>query len=542
MPTVLTNNPPTPRRSSNIPQTTSGTKPGPSGVQQQNTTGTRSLDEAVDQVLMKAKSPLGEGEVRRVVETLEKMLDHKYPIAMCTRRRCFQSDIEKLGESPVSSGGFSDVWPGVHEGEKAVAIKVIRHYESDDAQKIKKAGHFDLFLARSTLTVYRTSVERSSPGSGNILVSEDGRACLADVGLARVAGDSGSTTQRGSPTKKSDIHSIVITVYEVLTDRIPFYEYKDLVAMLHITQGAMTTSRWKEEPTERPTVDYILEVLKMAAEQWNRRAFYLSPSDDWSSTLSAEESDSSESEDEPFMTNSRLQSPPHSPLLALTPFVLPPSTTWIVEAPEFIHAASEKEGMQPTFTRAPKEEEPRSTSVTSREDGVKPMLVGLPREEEHKSISATPKEAEIWPVPAGLPKEESMLIPATSKKEGADPVSISSPREVSFEPTPTTPRKEKTSPVPVRLSRDEEPAGTGLNHQPPPPAPNSDLTTKRVIAKARDLVDELKTALESIAADPYNTAGEVTPNGMAFLYDPPPLPNSPFHLATSKSWQDSLET
>jgi len=51
--------------------------------------------------------------------------------------------IKKLGNSPIASGGFSDVWPGMY-GEDEVAIKVIRYYESDDIQKIKKVSYFDI--------------------------------------------------------------------------------------------------------------------------------------------------------------------------------------------------------------------------------------------------------------------------------------------------------------------------------------------------------------------------------------------------------------
>ena len=78
----------------------------------------------------------------------------------------------------------------------------------------------------------------------NILISEDCRACLADVGLTRIAGDLGGAatapdattspgaspqrwrppeqldpgrfgSQRGEPTKKGDIHSMGMTIYEV---------------------------------------------------------------------------------------------------------------------------------------------------------------------------------------------------------------------------------------------------------------------------------------------------------------------------------------
>ena len=79
---------------------------------------------------------------------------------------------------------------------------------------------------------------------GNILVSGEGRARLADVGLTRVAGDLGSTSvtgqqstssgantlrwcppevldperfgsKRGGPTKKADMYSMAMTIYEV---------------------------------------------------------------------------------------------------------------------------------------------------------------------------------------------------------------------------------------------------------------------------------------------------------------------------------------
>ena len=98
------------------------------------------------------------------------MLEPRYPVSLRTRRRCFRglvricgergilpssyiipkSKIRKLGDSPISSGGFSDVWPGAYEEEeeeeeKSVAIKVIRYDKSDDVRKIKKVKYFDPF-------------------------------------------------------------------------------------------------------------------------------------------------------------------------------------------------------------------------------------------------------------------------------------------------------------------------------------------------------------------------------------------------------------
>ena len=82
-------------------------------------------------------------------------------MSLSVQRRCFQglvklcgkygilpnsyvipgSKVQKLGDSPHASGGFSDVWSGIYnEAEdrcKRVAIKVIRHRNVDDGQ-IKK--------------------------------------------------------------------------------------------------------------------------------------------------------------------------------------------------------------------------------------------------------------------------------------------------------------------------------------------------------------------------------------------------------------------
>jgi serine/threonine protein kinase len=166
----------------------------------------------------------------------------------------------------------------------------------------------------------------------NILVSKEGCACLAYVGFTRAAGDVNSTivtstttfanTRRwcapelldperfglrgGNPTKRSDIYSMGMTVYEVsffrqgscrrltysqvLTGRFPFYECDDVVAALRVIQGVrpkkpifaatrgytqevwdMTISCWDEDPLKRPTLDYVLDALRIAAEKWKLR-------------------------------------------------------------------------------------------------------------------------------------------------------------------------------------------------------------------------------------------------------------------------------
>jgi len=113
------------------------------------------------------------------------MLNPRYPMDLRTRRRCFRgfvkvcgehgilpssyiipkSKIEKLGDSPFSSGGFSNIWPGMYKEDedeegRCVAIKVVRYCESDDVQKIKNASYFDPFSSRWSLTVHTELLPR----------------------------------------------------------------------------------------------------------------------------------------------------------------------------------------------------------------------------------------------------------------------------------------------------------------------------------------------------------------------------------------------
>jgi len=109
-------------------------------------------------------------------------LEPQYPISLSTRRRCLRglakicgeydilpssyivpdSKVQKDGNLPVSFGGFSDVWKGFYgEERKAVAIKVIRQYETVDIRGIKKVSSFNrLFSHDRTLSFCRTSAER----------------------------------------------------------------------------------------------------------------------------------------------------------------------------------------------------------------------------------------------------------------------------------------------------------------------------------------------------------------------------------------------
>ena len=81
---VLTNNSLTQHRSGNIPQTTSRVKLSTPGAQPKNAPDIRpTLDEVVDQILIRAKSPLAEEDVRKLAEILEKVSRKHLPVDQC---------------------------------------------------------------------------------------------------------------------------------------------------------------------------------------------------------------------------------------------------------------------------------------------------------------------------------------------------------------------------------------------------------------------------------------------------------------------------
>ena len=94
-------------------------------------------------------------------ESLTQMLAPGYPINLRTRRRCFrglvevcgkyailpdshsipESKIGVVGDGPISSGEFSEVWEGNYKENdetKHVAIKVVRYLSSGESRKLRK--------------------------------------------------------------------------------------------------------------------------------------------------------------------------------------------------------------------------------------------------------------------------------------------------------------------------------------------------------------------------------------------------------------------
>jgi hypothetical protein len=88
-------------------------------------------------------------------------------------------------------------------------------------------------------------------------------------------------------TKYSDCYALGMVVYEVLSGRIPFYQYENFVVPLKVFQGkrpekpdgpervwftddmwAVLERCWTPQPNERPTIEDVLQCLDEASRVW----------------------------------------------------------------------------------------------------------------------------------------------------------------------------------------------------------------------------------------------------------------------------------
>ena len=148
----------------------------------------------------------------------------------------------------------------------------------------------------------------------NILIDQNGHARLADFGLLVIVSDpasfidpSSAGTARGTvrwmspelfhpdkfglkgsrPTKESDYYALGMVVYEVLSGKVPFAPFGDIVVMRKVTDGErperpkqaegawftddiwdMLNRSWAPQPKSRPNVEAVLECLEQIPKTW----------------------------------------------------------------------------------------------------------------------------------------------------------------------------------------------------------------------------------------------------------------------------------
>ncbi|KAK1227026.1 Rho guanine nucleotide exchange factor [Marasmius sp. AFHP31] len=265
-------------------------------------------------------------------------------------------NVTKLGEYPVASGGFGDVWKGAIGESQHVCLKIVKLYLGSDVEKLSKeylreaivwrqmkhpnllpflgiyrieqtqqlclispwmdkgnliqfvkttpredVDHFALVydIASGLRHLHDLRVVHGDLKGVNVLITPDGRACIGDFGLSRVAVSMRLTTSTSAgpmgtarwlapelltvgeaTTKESDIYAYGCVCYEVFTGLQPFSEIsQDAAVVLQVILGsrpkrptnapeltdamwAIMKSCWNAEPNARPSAEKIVAQLR----------------------------------------------------------------------------------------------------------------------------------------------------------------------------------------------------------------------------------------------------------------------------------------
>ncbi|TEB27456.1 kinase-like protein [Coprinellus micaceus] len=291
------------------------------------------------------------------------------------------TEIAVQDNQAVAAGHFGEIWKGVFRG-RPVCMKVVKVYQKSDVAKLLKAfcreailwsqlSHPNLlpfygihrlddtigricliapWMENGCLPDYlikRTGANRFALAKDicnglqhlhnhgivhgdlkgvNVLVTQSGRACVADFGLSSVSESDvtrwssfvSSTVPGGTarwqapelfnpdvdiikPTKMSDIYSLGCVFYEIFTGRIPFYEAPREPTVISWVQAGKKPSKpshespsftewglsdalwkscieeaWARAPEERATIPYLILKLAKCSQPQNPS----SPEDD----------------------------------------------------------------------------------------------------------------------------------------------------------------------------------------------------------------------------------------------------------------------
>ncbi|KAF9780780.1 kinase-like domain-containing protein [Thelephora terrestris] len=182
----------------------------------------------------------------------------------------------------------------------------------------RDANRFQLVtdVAEGLIHMHRNGMIHGDLKGENILIDQTGSARLADFGLLTITSDTTNITSSNSfleggtylrmspelldpekfnfkdnrPTKSSDCYALGMTVYEVLSGRLPFYHYEDCTSYFIIAkvldgahpqrpQGAEGTwfinavwsileRCWATNPADRPKVKDVRRCMEKNARSW----------------------------------------------------------------------------------------------------------------------------------------------------------------------------------------------------------------------------------------------------------------------------------
>ncbi len=160
-------------------------------------------------------------------------------------------------------------------------ISLKKYIEMKGKLDIKEALNISVQIASGLSAAHDNRIVHRDIKPQNIIMSRDGKVKVTDFGIAKVADSTTVTTNAAgsvhyiSPEQarggysdgKSDIYSLGITMYEMLTGKLPFEgETNVAVALLHI-QGEMVPPRQLEPSIPRSFEKIILKCTQKKVER-----------------------------------------------------------------------------------------------------------------------------------------------------------------------------------------------------------------------------------------------------------------------------------
>ena len=228
---------------------------------------------------------IGSGGMAEVYKAHDRLLAR--PVAIKILHEAYRSDmefIERFHREAKSAARLShpnivsiyDV--GVAGNDHYIVMEYVR--SSTLKKKILDEGPIDILtavqiakdIANGLTHAHANHIVHCDIKPHNILMTEDGHAKITDFGIARAVTESTLTyggnvigsvhyfspeqARGGAITPKSDVYSLGIVLYEMLTNRLPFTGDNPVaIAMKHIEEEAISPSRY------RPQIPPMLEAI-----------------------------------------------------------------------------------------------------------------------------------------------------------------------------------------------------------------------------------------------------------------------------------------
>lgn len=228
---------------------------------------------------------IGSGGMAEVYKAHDRLLAR--PVAIKILHAAYRSDVEFIerfhreakSAARLSHPNIVSIYDvGVAGDDHYIVMEYVQ--SSTLKKKIQDEGPLDLLIATriakdiaNGLThAHANNIVHCDIKPHNILMTPDGRAKITDFGIARAVTESTLTyggsvigsvhyfspeqARGGAITPKSDVYSLGIVLYEMLTNRLPFTGDNPVsIAMKHVEEEPISPSRY------RPQIPPMLEAI-----------------------------------------------------------------------------------------------------------------------------------------------------------------------------------------------------------------------------------------------------------------------------------------